>query len=70
MLCLYLLVVARKPALNALKNLPANPFLIICPSASPLCGFFKNKAHKAGLSVNAFTAEIKIAVASVKANCL
>src|SRR5689334_23627794 len=62
----YLVVVARKPALNPRKNLFTNP--VLCPSS--VCGFFKNKAHNAGLKVKAFKAEIKIAVASVNANCL
>ena len=34
------------------------------------CSFFNNKAHKAGLNVNALIAEITIAIASVKPNCL
>jgi hypothetical protein len=33
-----------------------------------VCGF-NNNAHKAGLKVNALTAEIKIAMAKVTANC-
>ncbi|MNQ93427.1 hypothetical protein D3C85_1088930 [compost metagenome] len=64
---IYLSVMLLNEALNALKNLLENPSFL--PAFSAWL-FFKNKAHKAGLKVNAFTAEIKIAIARVKANCL
>src|SRR6056297_749651 len=65
MVLVYLLVIAVKPTLKALKKraitLDFLPF-------SWLCGF-KNKAAKAGLKVKALTADIKIATANVIPNC-
>src|ERR1700679_3551028 len=62
---LYFFVVAAKPALNAEENLSRKPFRNLF---SP-CGF-NNKAHSAGLKVRAFKAEIRMATASVRPNCL
>src|SRR5690606_19793789 len=53
-LCAYFRVTAVNPLLNpAKKRWKIFFFFFSCPSS----GCFKNKAHRAGLSVNAFTAE-------------
>src|SRR5690606_25424102 len=65
---IYLLVSVSNATLNPSKNrleyldnlLPFNSF-----SLSSWWLFLNNKAHSAGLNVNALSAEIKIAVASV-----
>src|SRR5579862_91565 len=62
---IYLSVIALKPALKAAKK--REPNRLLRPSA---WWFRRNKADNAGLNVNALTAEIRIAIASVNANCL
>ncbi|MNX74041.1 hypothetical protein D3C86_1054650 [compost metagenome] len=65
---MYLLVIALKLLLNPAKNFSLKPFSF--PSVSPVWLLFKNRAANAGLNVNALTADMIIAVAMVKANCL
>ena len=62
----YLWFIESKPALKAMKNLSFKFFFLWCSPS--LCGL-RNSAHSAGLSVNAFTAEINMATANVMANC-
>src|SRR5690606_26483137 len=60
----YFEVVASKPLLKPEKNLFKNPFF----SFFSWCGLRK-RADKAGLKVNALTAEIAMATISVTPNC-
>src|SRR5690606_5254521 len=62
----YLLVIAVKASLKAGKKRCTK--LRFFPCLSPCC--FKNNAHKAGLNVNAFKAEIPIATINVTPNWL
>ena len=61
----YFLFILSKFVLKAMKNRSLKLALRCLES---VCGFNSN-AHKAGLKVNALTAEIKIAIAKVTANC-
>jgi len=59
--------VALNPALKAEPKRFPKPLLWI-PLASSCSLFLRSRAHNAGLKVNALTAEIRMAMASVKAN--
>ena len=63
---LYLFLSESKFVLKLVLNLWINPFLF---SEVESCGF-NNMAHSAGLKVNELMAEIIIAEAKVKPNCL
>ncbi|MNY65790.1 hypothetical protein D3C86_2031140 [compost metagenome] len=53
------------PELNARKNRWFNFKGFFSAAPSEWCLFFNNRAHNAGVSVNALTAEMIIAMASV-----
>jgi hypothetical protein len=61
---LHTLFIRSKFVLKAMKNGLEIGIMMLRVG----CGF-NNNAHKAGLKVNALTAEIKIAMAKVIANC-
>src|SRR5690625_1780939 len=61
----YLLWNALNPALKELNKRSLNLGFF----SSSFTLVFRNIAHNTGLKVNAFTAEIRIATASVNANC-
>src|SRR5690554_5226684 len=60
----YLFVVAVNAMLNLAKNRPNHPLRLISSSC-----VLRNTAQSAGLSVNAFTADIIIATIKVIPNC-
>src|SRR5699024_12742651 len=64
---IYLFVNFSNEALNDLKNLLWNleNFVFFVSFSFSSSGLFNSKAHNAGLNVNAFKADIKIAVAKV-----
>ncbi|MNR67637.1 hypothetical protein D3C85_1917490 [compost metagenome] len=61
----YRAVRRSNEVLNALKKRSLNWLILDLASSSFCLGALSNNAHRAGLNVNAFSAEIRIAVASV-----